>query len=64
MPLDIMDRDWKMQGDSWYQPDFDLEQIAQLRFVKPENNDPRYFVLNSAYLYQAQVNYRSSPRTR
>jgi hypothetical protein len=50
MPLDITDRDWEDAGDSWYQPISIFEQIAQLRFVEPENSDPRYLVLNSAYL--------------
>ncbi|MHA7130520.1 hypothetical protein [Algoriphagus namhaensis] len=49
-PLDIKDRDWEDAGDSWYQPISLLEQVAQLKFVEPENNDPRYLVLNSAYL--------------
>jgi len=49
-PLDIKDRDWEDAGDSWYQPISVFEQVAQLKFVEPENNDPRYLVLNSAYL--------------
>lgn len=49
-PLDIEDRDWEDAGDSWYQPISLFEQVAQLKFVEPENNDPRYLVLNSAYL--------------
>jgi hypothetical protein len=55
MPLDIMDRDWEDAGDSWYQPISIFEQIAQLRFVEPENNDPRYLVLNSAYLIKHKL---------
>jgi len=49
-PLDIKDRDWEDAGDSWYQPISVFEQVAQLKFVEPENNDLRYLVLNSAYL--------------
>jgi hypothetical protein len=55
MPLDITDRDWEDAGDSWYQPISIFEQIAQLRFVEPENNDPRYLVLNSAYLIKHKL---------
>lgn len=54
-PLDITDRDWEDTGDSWYQPISIFEQIAQLRFVEPENNDPRYLVLNSAYLIKHKL---------
>lgn len=49
-PMDVAKREWEGAGDSWYLPISMLEQVAQLRFVKPENNDPRYLVLNAAYL--------------
>ncbi|WP_026966802.1 hypothetical protein [Algoriphagus terrigena] len=49
-PLEIEDREWEDTGDSWYLPISMFEQIAQLKFVEPENNDPRYLVLNAAYL--------------
>ena len=32
-----------------------FEQIAQLLFVESENNDPRYLVLNSAYLIKHKL---------
>jgi len=54
-PLDIKDRDWEDAGDSWYLPISIFEQIAQLKFVEPENNDLRYLVLNSAYLIRHKL---------
>lgn len=54
-PLDIEDRNWEDAGDSWYEPISMFEQIAQLLFVEPENNDPRYLVLNSAYLIKHKL---------
>jgi len=32
-----------------------FEQIAQLLFVEPENSDPRYLVINSAYLIKHKL---------
>ena len=49
-PMDVAKREWEGAGDSWYFPISMLEQVAQLRFAEPENNDPRYLVLNAAYL--------------
>ncbi len=49
-PMEVEDREWQDAGDFWYVPISMLEQVAQLKFVKPENNDPRYLVLNAAYL--------------
>ena len=49
-PMEVEDREWQDAGDSWYPPISMLEQVAQLKFVEPENNDPRYLVLNAAYL--------------
>jgi hypothetical protein len=49
-PMDVVEREWEDAGDSWYLPISMLEQIAQLRFAEPENNDPLYLVLNAAYL--------------
>jgi hypothetical protein len=49
-PMEIEDREWQDAGNSWYPPISLLEQVAQLKFVEPENNDPRYLVLNAAYL--------------
>jgi hypothetical protein len=49
-PMEVEDREWQDAVDSWYVPISMLEQVAQLKFVKPENNDPRYLVLNAAYL--------------
>jgi len=54
-PMDIEDREWEDAGDSFYLPISMFEQIAQLRFVEPENNDPRYLVLNSAYLIKHKL---------
>jgi hypothetical protein len=54
-PLDIEDREWEDAGDSFYLPISMFEQIAQLRFVEPENNDPRYLVLNAAYLIKHKL---------
>ncbi len=54
-PLDIEDRNWEDAGDSWYEPISMFEQIAQHLFVEPENNDPRYLVLNSAYLIKHKL---------
>lgn len=49
-PMEVEDREWQDAGYSWYEPISMLEQVAQLKFVQPENNDPRYLVLNAAYL--------------
>ncbi|MDO8965685.1 hypothetical protein [Algoriphagus sp.] len=49
-PMDVEGREWEDAGDSWYLPISMLEQVAQLKFVEPDNNDPRYLVLNAAYL--------------
>jgi len=54
-PLDVAKREWEGAGDSWYFPISMLEQVAQLRFAEPENNDPRYLVLNAAYLIQHKL---------
>ncbi|MFC3416656.1 hypothetical protein [Algoriphagus hitonicola] len=54
-PLDIEDREWEDAGDSWYQPVSMFELIAQLKFVEPKNNDPRYLVLQSAYLIKHKL---------
>ena len=54
-PMDIDERDWEDAGDSWYLPISIFEQIAQLKFVEPENNDLRYLVLNSAYLIRHKL---------
>lgn len=48
MPLDLEDRE-EVKGTD-YRPISVYEQIAQLKFANPENNDPRYLVLTSAYL--------------
>lgn len=48
MPLDLEERDEVESTD--YPPISIYEQIAQLKFANPENNDPRYLVLTSAYL--------------
>jgi len=53
MPLDIMDRDWKLcreiLGISRFRS---LAEIASaFRFVKPENNDPRYLVAQKLKAY-------------
>lgn len=49
-PMDVSEQEEEGAGDSWYLPISMLEQVAQLRFAEPENNDPRYLVLNAAYL--------------
>ena len=54
-PMDVAKREWEGAGDSWYLPISMLEQVAQLRFAEPENNDPRYLVLNAAYLIQHKL---------
>lgn len=54
-PLEIEDREGEDTGDSLYFPISMFEQIAQLRFVEPENNDPRYLVLNAAYLIKHKL---------
>jgi len=48
MPLDLEDREG-VEGIE-YRPISVYEQIAQLKFANPENNDPRYLVMTSAYL--------------
>lgn len=48
MPLDLEESDEVESTD--YPPISIYEQIAQLKFANPENNDPRYLVLTSAYL--------------
>jgi len=48
--MEVEDREWQNAEDSWYAPLSVLEQVAQLKFVEPENNDPRYLALNAAYL--------------
>ncbi|WP_111669148.1 hypothetical protein [Algoriphagus litoralis] len=48
MPLDLEERDEVESTE--YPPISIFEQIAQLKFANPENNDPRYLVLTSAYL--------------
>ncbi|PZX49905.1 hypothetical protein [Algoriphagus chordae] len=53
--LDVENRDWEDAGDSFYLPISMFEQIAQLLFVEPENNDPRYLVINSAYLIKHKL---------
>lgn len=50
MPLDLEDREGVVVNGTIYQPISIYEQIAQLKFANPENNDPRYLVLNAAYL--------------
>lgn len=50
MPLDLEDRVGVVVAGANYQPISIYEQIAQLKFANPENNDPRYLVLTSAYL--------------
>lgn len=54
-PFEIEDREAEGTGDSLYFPISMFEQIAQLRFVEPENNDPRYLVLNAAYLIKHKL---------
>jgi hypothetical protein len=49
-PMEVEDREWQEAGDTLFLPISMLEQVAQLKFVEPENNDPRYLVLNAAYL--------------
>ncbi|WP_192346464.1 hypothetical protein [Algoriphagus sp. Y33] len=54
-PLDLVDREEESEGDSSCPPISVFEQIAQLLFVDPENNDPRYLVINSAYLIKHKL---------
>lgn len=54
-PLEVEDREWEDAGNSWYLPISMFEQIAQLRFAEPENIDPRYLVLNAAYLIKHKL---------
>lgn len=49
-PSDIPDRAWEDAGGSLYQPISLHELVGQLKFVDPENSDPRYLVLNAAYM--------------
>lgn len=55
MPLDLEDRVGVEVEDTSYQPVSIYEQIAQLKFANPENNDPRYLVLTSAYLIKHRL---------
>ena len=54
-PMNVSEQEWEGAGDSCYLPISMLEQVAQLRFAEPENNDPRYLVLNAAYLTHHQL---------
>jgi hypothetical protein len=49
IPLDLEDREGVVVNGAIYRPISIYEQIAQLRFANPENNDPRYLILTSAY---------------
>lgn len=60
-PMEVDDREWQDAGDSWYPPISMLEQVAQLKFVEPENNDPRYLVLNAAYLIHHKLVINMAP---
>lgn len=56
MPLDLEDRVGVEEvGGTNYQPISIYEQIAQLKFANPENNNPRYLVLTSAYLIKHRL---------
>jgi hypothetical protein len=48
MPLELESRAEIIGSD--FRPISTYEQIAQLKFANPENNDPRYLVLTAAYL--------------
>jgi hypothetical protein len=52
-PLEVQGKE--SENDLYYYPISMFEQIAQLLFVDPENNDPRYLVINSAYLIKHKL---------
>lgn len=50
MPEGVKDREEVKINGGYFYPISMFEQIAQLRFADPENNDPRYLVMTAAYL--------------
>lgn len=50
MSEDVEDREGVAINGGYFYPISMFEQIAQLRFADPENNDPRYHVMTAAYL--------------
>jgi hypothetical protein len=54
-PLDLDNEEEESEEDSSYPLITMFEQVEQLKFADPENNDPHYLVMTAAYLIKHKL---------